>query len=115
MATVTNPLHVLGLSHEFMKLPLSKEQRYEYCTRMRKVLLSILHPDKGGSHEVYVQIGQNLGKLDDKQAFAGALLHLQQGNEDSTQVSLLQAKVLLLEMEKSRLNRATQHWYTGSA
>src|SRR5215831_15320460 len=97
---MSNALEALGFSHTFKKLRLNKEQKFEYALRVRKVLLSLMHPDKGGSHEAYVKFDQETQGLTTKAGFSQALAELQP--EDKVIVAL-KAQVADLQDDIERL------------
>src|SRR5262249_1935050 len=104
---MSNPLEALGFSPTFKKLKLTKEQKFEYVLRVRKVLLSLIHPDRGGSHEAYVKFQQETQCLSTKEGFNQALQELQ---PESKVISELQAYIVDLKDDIERLQaRVKKH------
>ena len=68
-----NSLEALGLSSTIKELPLSPDQLHEYSLRARKVLLSLLHPDRGGKHDDFVRIEGATEPLKSRDGFDRAL------------------------------------------
>jgi len=74
-----NPLTMIGLTPAILRLGLTQDELYEYCTRTARALFACVHPDRhpGTPRPEALHVSEAFDLLKDRQVFHAAITEFQ--------------------------------------
>ena len=110
-----NPLTMLGLTPAILSLGLTRDELYEYCTRIARALFACVHPDRhnGTQRPEALRVSEAFALLKDRSVFHAAITEFQgqqrQGSAPfsyrSTEADTLRLRLQELQRRNSVLMR----------